>query len=299
MRFQLLCLLLLAPFAAAMTPEDLGKKLFFDKRLSKDQTVSCATCHKPELAFTNGTPLARGAFHRRGDRNVPTLLNRLGTGPQFWDMRASTLEDQVIQVMANPLEMGNDIEGALKRINQDKKYREAFFALYGGEANVHNLAKAIASYERTIQAPEAPFDRYLKGESSALSLEARSGKDLFFNKFKCASCHSGPNFSDEKLNVRCYPFVANLDAVPGPKFKTPTLRNLKFTGPYMHNGALKTLEETVDFYTPSVHLDAAGKPVPGSGPIFVSPKERAHLVAFLKSLSADTPYVERFPSQRK
>lgn len=296
MRVQLFCLLLFAPIASALTPEELGKKLFFDKRLSKDQTVSCATCHKPELAFTNGTPLAKGVFHLTGDRNVPTILNRFGTGPQFWDMRAATLEDQVIQVMANPLEMGNDIEGALARINQDAKYQEAFRAIYGTKANVHNLAKAIAAYERTIFAPEAPFDRYLKGDLKAMSLEARHGKDLFFNKFKCASCHSGPNFSDEKLNVRCYPFVANLDAVPGPKFKTPTLRNLKFTGPYMHNGALKTLEETVDFYAPSVHLDANGKPVPGSGPIFVSAKERAQLVAFLKSLSGDKPYVER-PSQ--
>ncbi len=293
MRVQLFCLLLVSPLAFGMTAEELGKKLFFEPRLSKDQRVSCATCHRPELAFTNGTALARGAFHQKGDRNVPTLLNRAGTGPQLWDMRARSLEDQIIHVMANPLEMGNDIDGALKRVNGDKKYREAFRTLYGQPATIHNLAAAIAAYERTLKAPEAPYDRFLKGDRNALSADAQTGRHLFFNKFKCASCHSGDNFSDEKLNVRCYPFVANLDAVLGPKFKTPTLRNLKFTGPYMHNGALKTLEETVDFYTPSVHLDARGKPLRGLGPIVVTPAERAQLVAFLKSLSSERPFEER------
>ncbi len=293
MRVQLFCLLLISRAALGLTPEELGKKLFFDTRLSKDQKVSCATCHRPELAFTNGTALAKGAFHKTGDRNVPTLLNRAGTGPQFWDMRARTLEDQVLHVMANPLEMGNDIEGALQRLNRDPKYRRAFQTLYGAPATVHTLAVAIAAYERTIKAPEAPYDRFLKGDHKALSAEARLGRELFFNKFKCASCHSGDNFSDEKLNVRCYPFVPNLEAVAGPKFKTPTLRNLLYTGPYMHNGSLKTLEETIDFYTPSVHLDARGKPASGGGPIFVKPDERAHLVAFLKSLSSDRPFVER------
>lgn len=275
-----------------MTREELGKKLFFDTRLSADNKVSCATCHKPELAFTNGAATAKGVFHKVGDRNVPTLLNRAGTKAQFWDSRAGSLEQQIFAVMANPAEMGNDIEGALKRINGDQKYQSAFKAVFSAPADLHNLAEAIAAYERTIAAPEAPYDRFIKGDHKAIPEAAILGSELFFNRFKCASCHSGPNFSDEKLNVRCYPFVANLDAVPGKKFKTPTLRNLLYTGPYMHNGSLKTLEDAVDFYTPSVHLDAKGKPVPGSGPVFISPEDRANLVAFLKSLSAEKPFVE-------
>lgn len=292
MRVQLFCLLLFPLLAQAMSREELGKKLFFDTRLSSDNKVSCATCHKPELAFTNGARVAKGAFHKSGDRNVPTILNRAGTSAQFWDMRASTLEEQIQHVMINPDEMGNDVDGALARVNKDAKYRAAFKTLFGEPANLKNLSVAIAAYERTLRAPEAPYDRYLKGDHKAISESAIAGRDLFFHKFKCASCHSGDNFSDEKLNVRCYPFVANLEAIPMKKFKTPTLRNLKFTGPYMHNGALKTLEDTVDFYTPSVHLDAKGKPVPGSGPVFVTAEDKANLVAFLKSLSAEKPFIE-------
>lgn len=296
MRFQLVCLfayLVLAPMgAAAWTNEELGKKLFFDKRLSSDGKVSCATCHKPELAFTNGKAVAEGVLRKIGDRNVPTLLNRNGTHGQFWDMRADSLEQQVVQVMANPSEMGNDIEGALRRLNSDAHYAQAFRELFNQPATLDNLALAIAAYERTLKAPESPYDRYVHGDTSALSPEAVTGKNLFFNKFKCASCHKGENFSDEKLNVRCYPFVPNMEAAPSKKFKTPTLRNLVFTAPYMHTGALKTLEDAVDFYTPSIHLDARGKPDPDSPPMFVSREDKKALVAFLKSLSAAQPFVE-------
>jgi cytochrome c peroxidase len=279
-------------FSFGLTSAELGKRLFFDKRLSADQSVSCATCHRPEKAFTNGLKLAIGAFHRSGERNVPTLLNRNGTHGQFWDMRAPTLEAQVLTVVANPNEMGGDLNGAIERLNADPKYQAQFLEVFKSPATAENLATALANYERTLRAPPAPFDRYMAGDAKAISASAIRGKNLFFGKMNCVSCHSGPNFSDEKLNVRCYPFVANLQAVAGPRFKTPTLRNLKFTGPYMHNGALPTLEATIDFYNPSIQLDAAGKPIPGGNAVYVSPNEKKDLVAFLKSLSAEKPFEE-------
>jgi cytochrome c peroxidase len=284
--------LLLSTPAFGLTQAELGKRLFFDKRLSADRSVSCATCHIPEKAFTNGRRLAIGAFHRTGDRNVPTLLNRHGTGPQFWDMRAPSLEAQALAVLANAKEMGDDLAGAVARINSDANYRRDFERLFGGTANPQNVASALAAFQRTLRAPEAPYDRFVKGDKNALSAAAKHGRELFFGKFNCVSCHSGPNFSDEKLNVRCYPFVANLEAVVGPRFKTPTLRNLSFTGPYMHNGALKTLEETIDFYNPSIQLNAQGKPVPNGHAVYVNESDKKNLVAFLKSLSAKKPFEE-------
>jgi len=281
-----------ASIAAPAGKAALGKMLFFDKRLSADQTVSCASCHRPEKAFTNGKKLAIGAFHHTGDRNVPTLLNRAGTTAQFWDMRAESLEAQAAAVLSNPKEMGNDIAGAIARLSADRSMNAAFHSEFGGGPTLDHIAAALAAYQRTLRAPAAPYDRFLQGDRHALSDSALRGKDLFFDKFKCASCHKGGNFSDEKLNVRCYPFVANLEAIPGPKFKTPTLRNLKFTGPYMHNGALTTLEATIDFYNPSVQLNAEGKPVKGAGPVYVSAADKKDLVAFLLSLSAEKPFVE-------
>ncbi len=292
-QFILLLWIYFSPLmAAGLTRAELGKKLFFDRRLSADHSVSCATCHKPEKAFTNGKKLAIGAFHRSGDRNVPTLLNRAGTHSQFWDMRAASLEAQALAVLSNVNEMGNDIEGAVKRLSADAKSIAEFNQVFGEKPNAENIVAALVAYEKTLRAPAAPYDRFIKGDLAALPTNAIRGKDLFFEKFKCAGCHKGENFSDEKLNVRCYPFVANLSAVAGPRFKTPTLRNLTFTAPYMHNGELKTLEAAIDFYNPSVHLNADGKPAPGAGAVYVTAQDKKDLVAFLKSLSAEKPFIE-------
>lgn len=296
MRVQFILLLCLAPIAglaAPMSKAGLGKKLFFDRRLSADQSVSCASCHRPEKAFTNGKKTAIGAFHKAGDRNVPTLLNRAGTSAQFWDMRARSLEEQAEAVLKNPGEMGNDIAGAIRRLNADREMKEAFHAVFGEGPSLKNIAGALAAYERTLLSPPAPYDRFLAGDLQALGPSAQRGHGLFFGKFKCASCHQGVNFTDEKLNVRCYPFVADLDTVPGPRFKTPTLRNLTFTAPYMHNGSLATLEAAVDFYNPSVRLDARGKPVKNGGAMVVTAQDKKDLVAFLRSLSAEEPFIEK------
>jgi cytochrome c peroxidase len=288
----LIFLVLAAPRAFSAPDADLGRRLFFDKRLSADQKVSCASCHKPEHAFTNGAAVATGVFGRVGDRNVPTLLNRNGTHGQFWDMRAGSLEAQALAVIANPLEMGGDLDGLVRRVEADPEYQRLFHDVFGRAPDLPGVSQALAAFERTLASGEAPYDRYIAGDLTALTAAQIRGRALFFEKFKCVSCHSGPNFSDEKLNVRCYPATTNLVAVPVLRFKTPTLRNLVYTAPYMHNGALKTLDEVVEFYNPSMHLNAEGKPEPGSPAVHITSAEKKDLVAFLKSLSAPRAYVE-------
>lgn len=280
----------------------LGRELFFDSRLSSDGKLSCASCHKPELAFTNGERVATGVHGRKGDRNVPTLLNRAGTLKQFWDMRADSLEHQVGLVLSAENEMGAvNLDEVAERIEAVPGYQESFKDVFGEKPTPKNLAMALAAFERTLHSGEAPYDRYVAGDVGALSADAIHGKDLFFKKFRCDSCHSGPNFADEKLRVRCYPSTSNITDFIKPNshknimVKTPTLRNLIYTAPYMHTGALSTLEEVVEFYSPSFRINAAGEPDPSLPIVKVTAAEKRQLVAFLKSLSAPKPFVEVEP----
>lgn len=272
----------------------LGKQLFFDPRLSHDNSISCASCHVPSRAFTNGQRVAVGVHGRRGDRNVPTLVNRAGSGAQFWDMRASSLENQVALVLSSEVEMGaSSLEAIAAKVNADENYQRQFKDIFGEPATPRNMAVAIAAYERRLKAGEAAYDRFLAGDTRALSADQTRGKNLFFKKFRCDSCHSGPNFTDEKLRVRCYPVASGIPPrEDGLKLKTPTLRNLVFTGPYMHNGSLDTLEQVVDFYSPSFQINADGKPDAKLPIVRVSARERRDLVAFLRSLSAKEPFQE-------
>ncbi|MGE4131774.1 MAG: cytochrome-c peroxidase [Bdellovibrionales bacterium] len=287
-----LTLMILPAFGASVQMAEIGKRLFFDPRLSADQKISCASCHRPELAFTNGERIGTGVFQRKGDRNVPTLLNREQDQLQFWDGRAKNLSVQALAVLSHPSEMGGDLNGLQKRISSDHFYQQDFAQVQKPKIEIPEIVEALVAYMQTLKAPEAPWDRFKKGESKAITLAAQRGSDLFFKKFKCVSCHSGQNFTDNQLRVRCYPHVGNLNVPTGPRFKTPTLRNLKYTAPYMHNGSLKTLRETVQFYTPSQALMANGQPLPNAAPMTISPTERDDLVAFLLSLSADRPFVE-------
>jgi cytochrome c peroxidase len=277
----------------------LGRVLFFDPRLSGDNTMACASCHRPELAFTNGLPVAMGIRRQMGDRNVPTLVNRAASQAQFWDMRAGSLEEQVGMVISSDHEMGStSLAAVAEKLNGDTFYQKMFHETFKDKATPVNIAAALAAYERTLSAGEAPYDRFLHGEVGAMSGSALRGRDLFFKKFRCDSCHSGDNFTDEKLRVRCYPATGAVSDFVAPpptnqvKVKTPTLRNLIYTAPYMHTGTLKTLEEVVDFYTPSFQIGADGKPDPSRPVIRVSAKERRDLVEFLKSLSAEKPFQE-------
>ncbi len=173
---------------------ELGRKLFFDGRLSADGRVSCASCHDPKLAFTDGRAVAEGIAGRRGARNSPTLLNAMFNAGQFWDGRANTLEDQAVQPLVNPLEMGNvSYDEVVDRLRATAEYRAEFLSVFGSEARIELIGKAIAAFERTLISGDSPFDRFNAGDQSAISESAKRGFALFRGKGRCSRCHT---FSD-------------------------------------------------------------------------------------------------------
>lgn len=180
----------------------LGEKLFFEKRLSADGTIACATCHQPERAFTDGRPVAEGVHGRRGSRNSMSLFNVIYNTAQFWDGRADTLEEQALQPLTNPREMGNSsVEEALSRLRGDADFRRAFRQAFGTEEiTPPRAAAAIACFERTLLSGDSPFDRFQAGDETALSPEARRGLAIFRGRGRCSRCHV---FSDHQ------PFFTN------------------------------------------------------------------------------------------
>jgi cytochrome c peroxidase len=275
----------------------LGRELFFDKRLSRDETVACATCHDPDRAFTDDKPLAVGVFGRKGNRRVPTLVNRAYGKGFFWDGRIPTLEEQVVQPILNDKEMDMTLEEVVARLKSDDRYRTRFRETFGeGEINGEKVAWALASYVRTILSGSSPYDRYVLGDPDALSEEARRGLAIFRGKGNCTDCHLGPNLSDERFHN---PGIAWRDGrlrdvgrykITGIEkdngaFKTPTLREVARKAPYMHDGSLATLEEVVEFYSRggnrNPNLD------PEILPLELTPAEKRSVVSFLQSLAGD------------
>lgn len=290
------------PSNAQITDEivALGKHLFFDKRLSRDHSISCASCHNPEQSFSNGVPVAEGVGGQRGNRNVPTILNRLFSEAQFWDGRATSLEEQALGPMMASVEMGMSEELVMERLNVDPEYQRLFHAAFGTKPSLEGVALAIAAFERTVMTGASPFDRYeWDGDEEALSPAAIRGLNLFRGKANCNTCHVGTNFSDEKYhNLGVDTEVGRIEqgrmAVTKDKqdrggFKTPTLRNIADTAPYMHDGSIATLAEVIDFYNrgcaPNPNLDEDIKP------LNLTETEKADLLAFLESLSGPIVYV--------
>jgi len=283
--------------------EQLGKRLFFDPRLSRGDRMSCASCHQPARAFTNGERVATGVHGDKGERNVPTLVTRAGTRLQFWDGRASSLEDQALAVITAHGEMDGDLQVAIAKLRDDGDYPTLFARAFGShKIDAARISQALAAFERTLRPGLSPYDRYVAGDTQALSAAQIRGMNLF-SKFQCIACHKGPNFTDETLRPRCYPATSNLNQlvpirIGQDKFvKTPTLRNLIYTAPYMHNGSLNHLEDVVDFYTPSFQagddlLPDTTKPV-----VVINKKDRSDLVAFLKSLSSSVPFEESYSNR--
>jgi cytochrome c peroxidase len=261
-----------APEENPLTQErvELGRKLFFDKRLSQDSTVACATCHDPKRAFTDGRPSAVGIEGRKGIRNVPTLVNRAWGRAFFLDGRAPTLEKQALEPITNPNEMGLTIGEIKSRVGLEPE----------------ELARALASYVRTILSGNSPYDKFVNGDRRALAPKAQAGLALFRGKGRCTSCHTGPTLSDEQMHNTGVAWrdgrLADPGAVQGA-FKVPTLREVARTAPYMHDGSLATLEEVVDFY------DRGGNPNPyldeDIRPLNLSAEEKSALVEFLRSLT--------------
>ncbi len=274
------------------TPEKiaLGKQLYFDPRLSVDDTVSCASCHDPAKGWSNGERFATGVKGQQGGRSAPTIVNAAYNLFNFWDGRAGTLEDQALGPIQNPIEMNMTLEALVAKLNAIEGYRRQFREVFGTDVTAENVARAIATYERTVLSGNAPYDRAKAGDENALSEAARRGMKLFFGKAHCSACHAGPNFSDRGFhNIgvgmdRDDPdlgrfLVSKLEGDKGT-FKTPTLREIARTAPYMHDGSLATLEDVVEYYnrggTPNPWLDEE------IYPLKLTDQEKADLVTFLK-----------------
>lgn len=276
---------------------DLGKKLFFDPRLSDSNQMSCATCHNPSLAWTDGLPVAVGRNNQIMTRATPTILN-VGYGRKFfWDGRARSLEQQAVGPIKSAIEMNQRMDVLLDELKSIQGYPELFEKAYPGEGITEaTIGKALATFERTVVSQyQSPFDRWVAGEENAISAAAKKGFELFEGKARCSVCHSGHNFTDESFHniglnngddVGRYEFV-KVKALKGA-FKTPTLRNVARTAPYMHNGELKTMEDVIDHY-----IDGGkGKPdlSPDMKPVKLSKQEKAYLIEFLNTLNeAETP----------
>lgn len=282
------------------TPEKiaLGKQLYFDKRLSKDNTVSCASCHAPDKGYSNGERFATGVGGARGGRSAPSVINSAYYRQQFWDGRADSLEGQALGPIENPIEMAMSIEDAVDRLNRIDGYRTQFQKVFGTDATPDAIAKAIAAYERTIISGNAPYDRFKAGDKDALSEAAERGRKLFFGKANCAACHSGPNFSDNSYhNIgismdakepdKGRVVVSKLGGDTGA-FKTPTLREVHRTAPYMHDGSLKTLEDVVEHYAKGgIANEWLDEEI---FPLRLTDQDKADLVTFMKEGLASPDY---------
>lgn len=299
------------------TPERvrLGRWLFYDTRLSGDNTVACASCHRPEHAFSEPTPVSAGIRGQRGTRKAPTFINQAVTlYPHFfWDGRAGSLEDQALGPIANPIEMGSTHASMIDTLSRVRSYAPYFEEAFGSPAiTKERVAKAIADYERTRMSGNSPWDRWrYNRDDGAVSETVKLGHELFNGKASCAQCHLGNNFTDSQfhnLGIGWDPAMQTFEdegrgavagslpgAAPQQKnrgaFKTPTLREVTKHPPYMHDGSLPTLRDVVTFYNDggvkNPWLDPKIKPIGLTDP------EIDALVEFLRALEGegyqDTP----------
>jgi cytochrome c peroxidase len=268
---------------------ELGRKLFFDTGLSGTGGASCASCHAPEKGYADGLPTARGEGGRVLRRNTPSVINSGFAPSLFWDGRSPSLEDQALKPVMNGGELARHPAILADRIAADAGYRAQFAKAFPGEgASEANIARALASFQRTLVSGEAPFDRWLAGDAGAISPRAARGFRLFTGKAQCAACHQGWLLSDGKFHDVGLPDddfgrggISN-NRFLDHAFRTPSLREAGRTAPYMHDGSLPTLEAVVDHYA-ELRVTRAGTPPR----VELSADERAELVAFLKSVDSD------------
>ena len=325
----------LAPMTPVPVPEqnpqtqekiELGKKLFFDRRLSGDGTMSCATCHDPEHAFADGLDISLSYPTTRNWRNAPTLLNVGFQKYLFHDGRALTLEDQALFPMMSAFEMNRNLDFAEEVIRSVPEYVEAFRKVFNAEPGRERMAMAIAAFERTLISRNTPLERFLKGDKKALSDEAKKGLVIFTQKGKCIDCHFGVSLSDDAFHALQVPenpehqsdpriavtrrFVAKvyhfedyrtLTEDPGrylitkdrkdwKAFRTPTLLDIAATGPYMHNGIFASLDEVIDFFD-----RGGGKGNTALKPLGLTDKEKRSLKTFLVEALSGEPSPFEYP----
>ncbi|HAY80398.1 MAG TPA: cytochrome-c peroxidase [Planctomycetaceae bacterium] len=315
---------------------ELGRQLYFDKRLSSDNTVSCADCHHPDEGYSRHTQFGVGIDGQEGNRNSPVSYNRIVSRAQFWDGRAGSLEAQAIGPIANPIEMGNTHDKAVATVAGIEGYQQQFKSIFGGDVDIEKIGKAIATFERAVVTGPSAYDLYeplrafemafadeledldeLKEEepdvydryqmllanakTNPMSESARRGREIFFSdRGACTACHSGANFSDEKYHnlgigmdaekPDLGRFAETQEEKDKGAFKTPTVRNVVQSAPYMHDGSLKTLEDVVEWYA------KGGHPNPYLSPkmkkLNLSDQDKADLVEFMKACTGALPPVE-------
>ncbi|MEO3405047.1 cytochrome c peroxidase [Mucilaginibacter sp. CAU 1740] len=237
----------------------LGRKLFFDPILSSTGKISCASCHKEEFAFSDTSAVSLGVHGRKGVRNTPSAMNMSLQVAFFWDGRATTLEQQALIPIQNPIEMDLSVNTAVWRLGHNKYYKSAFTAVFNEAPNAGNLAKALSAFERTLETGNSPFDDWrLNDNESAVSESAKRGFAIFNSKGRCIQCHFGPDFNDvEFRSIGLYDGKTLRDSgracvtkkvADVGRFKIGALRNVALTAPYMHNGMFKTLRQVIDYY---------------------------------------------------
>ncbi len=280
----------------------LGKKLFSDKNLSKDSSVSCASCHIPAFAFADTLAFSIGIGGKLTTRNTPSVLNMKFRPYFFWDGRAASLEEQALIPLENPDEMGVPVQEVIRRLNQSPEYVKHFRRVFDAKPNAKNLAAAFSAFERTLETVDSKFD-FWSNSKGELSVQEERGRELFIgSKAKCFDCHFQIDFTDDSFkNIGLYNGKELNDAgryrITGDssdigKFKTPGLRNVAVTAPYMHNGMFETLDQVLAYYnTPghfvdgAINIDSTLK-----GPLKLTPAEKKDIIAFLKTLT-DKAYV--------
>lgn len=277
---------------------ELGKMLFFDPRLSRNGIMSCATCHNPALGWGDGLPTARGFQEVLLDRATPTIVNTGYNSIQMWDGRRKTLEEQVMGPLQGGNLMNTDLEKFFKWMNSSPEYKSAFAKAYPGEPiGPATVSKAVAAFERSVVSRDSPFDRWVAGDTKAMTPQQLRGFALFIDprKANCATCHAAPNFTDDgfhNLGLTSFgkdkPDLGRYNQRPVAlmkgAFKTPTLRDVEYTAPYFHDGSAKTLMDVVEHYNKGGEVRTNLSP--NMQPLNLSQSEKEALVAFMKALSS-------------
>lgn len=267
---------------------NLGKKLFFDTRLSKNNTISCASCHILEDGGDDNLPVSFGIDGKTGTRNSPTVLNAVYNYSQFWDGHAKNLAEQVKGPVHNPVEMGTNFKEIISKLNQDKGYKTQFTKIYKDGVTPFSIADAIAEFEKALTTPNSRFDKYLRGDKTALSADELQGYKLF-KEYGCISCHNGVNIGGnllQKIGV-VKEFIHqdfglyNITKKEEDRyyFKVPSLRNIELTAPYFHDGRIPTLEKAVE------------KMMQHQVGFVLKEKEFENIIKFLKTLTGEKPQI--------
>jgi cytochrome c peroxidase len=283
----------------------LGEKLFFEPGLSDDRTVSCATCHKPSRFFADETSLSKGVDAKLGERNAITVLNAAYAPHLLWDGRSFSLEDQVTYPVTHPREMNNTRARVIEFLSANPVYLSLFKQAFGDETvGWDRVVKAIASFERTLLTGNSAFDRYMSGDGPAISQSAKRGFELFRGTAGCIHCHKysrkSPFLSDFEFHNTGVGWAESPDfgrykvskaREDKGAFRTPSLRNVAKTAPYMHNGRMASLQDVVDFYSRggerNPFLDKQIRP------LNLTERDKADLIAFLESLTGEVTYGSR------